>query len=450
MAKSLDSAVRQIYFDKLVEMGRLPSNPTDQTIQTINEIPEADVLKLLRSLPGTGPTIQKAGGGIMDINEMTRPVGYEKGGMALGERIAKIKSNLASTRFDRNAFFNLIKQAGYVKKDGSADIKAFNKAAEKIGIDTKDRSARNLARITKFLNKISGGAYKNVGMFSAKSLAENAASRSEGFLGQYAEKYSAATKEEFWDDAIKTQRKVNKLKIPSADKVKEIARSLKLKWAVPIGTTATLLTKVGFGKALPGLDLLIPTEMGSGELPKEGTPEYKELMKGLMQGEPEITINAEDALADQKKQNMRGGGMMNMDEMIRPLGYKHGGLHEEDNRLPGNLNKAELFALARANTKKEQNEILPGNLNRTELKLLQETKPEKTGMLSGLMSLIKNIRENAFAPEQREDGGAEYNKIFNFLWKQGFDAQQIDDIINRRVNQEDLVPTHDGSEEFKG
>ena len=60
-----DSAVRQIYFDKLVEMGRLPSNPTDQTIQTINEIPEADVLKLLRSLPGTGPTISKAKGGMI-------------------------------------------------------------------------------------------------------------------------------------------------------------------------------------------------------------------------------------------------------------------------------------------------------------------------------------------------------------------------------------------------
>jgi|LUML01.1.fsa_nt_gb hypothetical protein len=329
----------------------------------------------------------KAEGGIMDINEMTRPVGYEKGGMALGERIAKIKSNLASTRFDRNAFFNLIKQAGYVKKDGSADIKAFNKAAAKIGIDTKDRSARNLSRITKFLNKISGGKYKNVGMFSAKSLAENAASRSEGFLGQYAEKYSAATKEQFWDDAIKAQRKVNKLKIPSAEKVKEIARALKLKWAVPIGTTATLLTKVGFGKALPGIGHLITTEMGSGELTPEMIEEFKKDQA-------------------QERMNKRGGGMMNMDEMTRPLGYAAGGPIPQE--------------------------------------------PEQTGMLSGLMSLIKNIRENAFAPEQREDGGEEYMKIFNFLWKQGYDSQQIDDIINRRVNQEDLVPSHDGSEEFKG
>ena len=141
--------------------------------------------------------------------------------------------------------------------------------------------------------------------------------------------------------------------------------------------------------------------MGSGELPEEGTPEYEELMKGLNEEDKDLEI---DIPLEYGK--FKGGGMMNMDEMTRPLGYAAGGPIPQE--------------------------------------------PEQTGMLSGLMSLIKNIRENAFAPEQREDGGAEYNKIFNFLWKQGFDAQQIDDIINRRVNQEDLVPTHDGSEEFKG
>tara|TARA_R100000008_G_scaffold60353_1_gene37923 strand:- start:54 stop:515 length:462 start_codon:yes stop_codon:yes gene_type:complete len=98
-----------------------------------------------------------------------------------------------------------------------------------------------------------------------------------------------------------------------------------------------------------------------------------------------------------------GGGMMNMDEMIRPLGYAAGG------------------------------PIPP--------------EPEKTGMLSGLLSLIKD----RLAPQQREDGGEEYMKIFNFLWDKGFDAQQIDDIINRRVNQEDLVPSRKNLEEkFKG
>ena len=310
-----------------------PDGPWDDKIVEI----ESDLFKEFR--------LEMNKGGIASLP------GYDKGGMLPKDRMAKINKNIASIRLDKNKFFDLIVDAGYVKDDGSADIKKFNRAAKRVGIDVKDRSAANLGRITKFLNKKSGGTYRNVGMFSAKSIAENAASQSKGFLGQYAEKYSAATKEDFWNDAKKLQRNVNKEKISSADKVKKIARGLKLKWGVPIVATGTLLTKMGFGKALPGLDLLIPTEMGSGELPKEGTPEYEELMKGLMQGEPEITINAEDALAYQKKQNMRGGGMMNMDEMIRPLGYWHGGLHEEGN-------------------------ILPGNLNKEELKLLQEMKPE--------------------------------------------------------------------------
>ena len=69
------------------------------------------------------------------------------------------------------------------------------------------------------------------------------------------------------------------------------------------------------------------------------------------------------------------------------------------------------------------------------------------GNIGRVLSLIKD----RLASQQREDGGEEYMKIFNFLWDKGFDAQQIDDIINRRVNQEDLVPSRENLEEkFKG
>ena len=95
MAKFPDGAIRQILFDKLVEMGRLPSNPTDQTIQTINDISDSEALKLLRSLPGTGPTIQKAGGGMMNIDEMIRPIGMAAGGPIPPEDnvLEKLKKN---------------------------------------------------------------------------------------------------------------------------------------------------------------------------------------------------------------------------------------------------------------------------------------------------------------------------------------------------------------------
>ena len=237
----------------------------------------------------------------------------------LGERIANIDKNIASVRLDKNKFFNLIKDAGFIQGDGSADVRAFNKAAAKVGIDVKDRSANNMQKITDFLTKKSGGSYKNVGMFSAKSLAENAASQSEGFLGEYAEQYSAATKEEFWDDAKKFQRKVNKEKISSADKVKKIARGLKLKWAVPIGVTSTLLTKMGFG----AVGHLMTTEMGDAELPKE--PMADQAVKNIDFSGPSANTQLLEQLSQDAVMNKRGGGMTDINYMTRPLGYALGG-----------------------------------------------------------------------------------------------------------------------------
>jgi len=102
-----------------------------------------------------------------------------------------------------------------------------------------------------------------------------------------------------------------------------------------------------------------------------------------------------------------GGGMMNINEMIRPIGMAAGG------------------------------PIPP--------------EPEKNGMFIGNIGRVLSLIKDRLASQQREDGGEEYMKIFNFLWDKGFDAQQIDDIINRRVNQEDLVPSRENLEEkFKG
>tara|TARA_R100001530_G_C4300753_1_gene150402 strand:+ start:42 stop:815 length:774 start_codon:yes stop_codon:yes gene_type:complete len=253
--------------------------------------------------------------GVEDIKNMTMP---------LGERMAKIDSNLASVRLDKNKFFNLIKEAGFVKPDGSADIKSFNKIAAKAGIDVSDRSAGNMQKITNFLNKSSSGGYKNVGMFSAKSLAENAASQSEGFLGKYAEQYSAATKEEFWNDAKKIQRKVNKEKISSLEKVKKIARGLKLKWAVPIGVTTTLLSKMGFGKALavaggpPGIAASIALDA---PMLIDAAKTVKEDIIDPVVVEPAAKkmVEGENILKRMFTPNMNQGGIMNINQITRPI-----------------------------------------------------------------------------------------------------------------------------------
>ena len=74
-----DSPIKKILFDKLVELGRLSPNPDISTIQTIKDISDSDATKLYNSITG-GPSIQKNMGGLMDINDMTKPVGYAPGG----------------------------------------------------------------------------------------------------------------------------------------------------------------------------------------------------------------------------------------------------------------------------------------------------------------------------------------------------------------------------------
>ena len=93
-----DIPIKKILFDTLVEMGRLSSNPSESTIQTIRDISDSDALKLLKSLPGGGPELKNMGG-MMNIDDMTAPLGYAHGGIAgyegggsteLQERIDKL------------------------------------------------------------------------------------------------------------------------------------------------------------------------------------------------------------------------------------------------------------------------------------------------------------------------------------------------------------------------
>ena len=285
--------------------------------------------------------------------------------MPLGERLAKIDKNIASVRLDKNKFFDLIVDAGYVTEDGSADIKKFNRAANRVGIDVSDRSTRNLQKITKFLNEKSGGSYKNVGRFSAKAIAENAASQSRGFLGEYAEQYSAATKEEFWNDAKKLQRKVNKEKISSLDKVKKIARGLKLKWAVPVGVTTTLLSKMGFG----AMGHLMTTEMGDAELPKEPMMDIKNLDFSAPSANAQLLEQmSQDAVMK------AGGGMMNMNDMIRPLGYREAGEVGIRERI---------YDMLAPNEKMSDEELRLQNINPSSV--LSEERPKAEGRPEGVL-----------------------------------------------------------------
>ena len=108
-------------------------------------------------------------------------------------------------------------------------------------------------------------------------------------------------------------------------------------------------------KGLFGMDLLIPTEMGSGELPKEGTPEYEQLMKDMGKNQ---------------------GGMMDINYMTRPLGYKEG---TREGTTVGDLEKLTNFT--RANIQDAIAKNVKGQLNEAELKAISDSIPDTLELL---------------------------------------------------------------------
>ena len=340
-----------------------------------------------------------ATGGMANINDMIRPVGYENGGDVKKNIITR---RLASTRAQK-PFEDFLRDIGFTKKDevtkkirGAKGDWAKYLTSKNIKVGTVE-ATNELNRLLKAAGKPLYVDIASAGKNFSEDIISAVTGTQPGESGAREVRNAANSK------IVEIKKIATQAEGANSTKAKQKLLTTLFEKSFPVLKTvpkyAALLSTAVASKAFGYIP--IATEMGDAELPEEGTPEYEELMKGL-KGEDkglEIDIPLEYG-------KFKGGGMMNMDEMTRPLGYAAGGPIPQE--------------------------------------------PEQTGILSGLMSLIKNIRENAFAPEQREDGGAEYNKIFNFLWKQGYDSQQIDDIINRRVNQEDLVPSHDGSEEFKG
>ena len=121
-------------------------------------------------------------------------------------------------------------------------------------------------------------------------------------------------------------------------------------------------------------------------------------------------------------QKMNEGGMMTMENMTMPIGYEVGGV------VP----------------RSRQQSVMEEEARQTEGGPLKK-------MGRGLMSIIKNFNENAFAPERREDGGAEKVKMFNFLWDKGYSQPQIDAILSVEIEQDKTVPARENlNEKFKG
>ena len=249
-------------------------------------------------------------GGMMNINEMTRPVGYENGGNVITRR-------LASTRAEK-PFEDFLKDIGderFIKKDDKT-----GKIRGAKGNWAKYLTSKNIkvgsVEATNELNRLLKAAGKPlyVDIASAgKNFSEEIISAVTGTQPGESGAREARNKVNAEIKNLKTQG--NKLHGANPSKAKNAFFKEALERMYPVlkntvkgaAVLSATLTKTALGKALGPLDLLITTEMGSGELTPEMIEEFKKNQA-------------------QERMNKRGGGMMNINRMTAPLGYKEGGL----------------------------------------------------------------------------------------------------------------------------
>ena len=266
---------------------------------------------------------ERAGGGMMDINEMTRPVGYENGG---------ITRRLASTRADK-PFEDFLKDAGFTKKDEKT-----GRIRGAKGNWAKYLTSKNIkvgsVEATNELNRLLKAA--------GKPLYVDIASAGKNFSEEI---ISAVTGTQPGESGAREARNAANNKIKEIKKIAtqaEGANSTKAKQKLltslfeksfPVLKTvpkyAALLSTAVASKAFGYIP--IATELGSDdEMFKRLEEEQK---KQQIMDKYNVTQEQMNQIANQPIDllapiNKQGGGMLNMDEMIRPLGYKHGGFHD--------------------------------------------------------------------------------------------------------------------------
>ena len=315
-----DSPIKKILFDKLVEMGRLDPNPTKQTMQTINEISDSDALKLLKSLPGGGPELKNMGG-MMDINNMTRPVGYENGGDVKKNIITR---RLASTR-GAKSFEDFLKD---ITNPDTGE--KFTKVDEKTGkirgakgdwakyLNSKNIKVGSLAA-TDELNRLSKIRYVDIAS-AGKNFSEDIISAITGT--EPGERGARDIRNATNSKIVEIKKVATQAEGANSTKAKQKLLTTLFEKSFPVlkqvPKYATLLSTAIASKAFGYMP--IATEMGDAELPKEPMIDKKKIdFSG-----PSANAQLLEQMSQDAAMNKRGGGMMNMDEMIRPLGYKEG------------------------------------------------------------------------------------------------------------------------------
>ena len=259
-----------------------------------------------------------ATGGMANINDMIRPVGYENGGDVKKNIITR---RLASTRAQK-PFEDFLRDIGFTKKDevtkkirGAKGDWAKYLTSKNIKVGTVEATAE----LNKLLKAAGKPLYVDIAS-AGKNFSEEIISAVTGT--QPGESGARKARNAANSKIVEIKKIATQAEGSNSTKAKQKLLTTLFEKSFPVLKTvpkyAALLSTAVASKAFGYIP--ITTEMGDAELPKESMIDKTNMdFSGPSASSQLLEQMSQDAVMK------KGGGMMNMNEMIRPLGYEEGG-----------------------------------------------------------------------------------------------------------------------------
>ena len=218
-------------------------------------------------------------------------------------------------------------------------------------------------KVTSELNKVRKAKdlkpYTNVGVTTARSIFENLYTKSKGFEGLYGEPFSKAEKDKFTkiqldvqkdadkkfgrkEDLNKTQ--TNKKLTYMANQIKQkIGSKAALRLGLSVPVIKLLLTKSLYGTPLAPLAAASDAAFLAENLAPVAEGAAEQVSEKVIEPAAEKMVQGENILTDflMSKLKMRGGGMANIFDMTRPVGFTNGGFAERMKMLRETMRDSE-------------------------------------------------------------------------------------------------------------
>jgi len=262
---------------------------------------------------------------------------------------------VATTRVDQRPFAEILKESGFTKKvDGPRGTKqvigsfnAFERFLKKIypNLTVFSNDSKMMNRVTKELNKVRKSKellpYTNVGKKTSRGIFENIYSKSKGFEGEYAEQFSKADKDKFTKIQLDVQKKadkkfglketlnkteLNKKLTYMANQIKEkIGNKTALRLGLTIPVIKVFLTKSLYGTPLAPIAAASDAAMIAETLSPVAEEAKEKISEKVIEPAAKKMVEGENILQQFFKTKMNLGGMMDINEMTRPVSMRNGG-----------------------------------------------------------------------------------------------------------------------------